>query len=68
MRGNRQVVRRLELEEKKGVLKWEVDALFGMKWEKVKLPEARVRKKKKLGGQFCCAGKSCRISSPSGSS
>ncbi|CAB1107733.1 unnamed protein product [Ectocarpus sp. CCAP 1310/34] len=40
--GNREVVRRLELEEKKGVLKWEVDALFGMKWEKVKLPEARV--------------------------
>ncbi|CBN79494.1 hypothetical protein Esi_0254_0029 [Ectocarpus siliculosus] len=42
MRGNRKVVRRLELEKKKGVLKWEVDALFGMKWEKVKLPEARV--------------------------
>ncbi|CAM9647684.1 unnamed protein product [Ectocarpus sp. 12 AP-2014] len=42
MGGNRKVVRRLELEEKSGVLKWEVDALFGMKWEKVKLPEARV--------------------------
>ncbi|CAM9554617.1 unnamed protein product [Ectocarpus sp. 8 AP-2014] len=42
MGGNRKVVRRVELEKKKGVLKWEVDALFGMKWEKVKLPEARV--------------------------
>lgn len=44
MGGGRKNVRRLEVEKKTGVLKWEVDALFGMKWEKVKLPEARVRK------------------------
>lgn len=42
MKGGRKAVRRLELESDSGVLKWEVEAVFGMKWEKVKLADARV--------------------------
>lgn len=41
--GGRKAIRRLEVERDSGVLKWEVDAVFGMKWDKVKLSEARVR-------------------------
>lgn len=40
--GGRKAIRRLEIEEDSGVLKWEVDGVFGMKWEKVKLAKARV--------------------------
>lgn len=43
MGGDRKVVRRLEVDEDSGVLQWEVEALFGMRREKVKLSEARVR-------------------------
>ncbi len=38
------MVRRLEVDEDSGILQWEVEALFGMRREKVKLSEARVRR------------------------
>eukprot|EP00903_Cladosiphon_okamuranus_P005706 g5666.t1 len=40
--GGRQAIRRLEIEGDSGILKWEVEAVFGMKWEKVKLAESRI--------------------------
>lgn len=45
--GSRKAIRRLEVEAESGVLKWEVDAVFGMKWEKVKLSQARVSETEK---------------------
>eukprot|EP00752_Nemacystus_decipiens_P012779 g11317.t1 len=40
--GERKAIRRLEVESDSGVLKWEVEAVFGMKWERVNLARARM--------------------------
>ncbi|CAM9575262.1 unnamed protein product, partial [Hapterophycus canaliculatus] len=39
---DKKIIRRVFVNVPNGILTWEKDAIFGTKWERVKLPEARV--------------------------